>query len=174
MAPNKGHLELLRAIALLRATTCPDVRLHLVGSMEAVPAYAAAVRGLMSALGLDESVTVDERIDDAGLAAAYAGADVLCCLSVHEGFGVPLIEAMNAGVPVVALAAAAVPETTAGAALLVPDTAPTTVATALDRVRVDGDLRAALTSAGLRRAAELDTGSAVDRFVAAVTPGVCP
>lgn len=168
VAPNKGHLELLEAVALLRATSCPHVHLHLVGSTEAVPAYAAAVRGMIATSGLERSVTIDDRLDDAGLAAAYAAADVLCCLSVHEGFAVPLVEAMAAGVPVVALAAAAVPETTAGAALLLHDAGPETVATALDRVRTDGDLRRSMAAAGIRRAARFDGEAAVDRFLAAI------
>ena len=57
-------------------------------------------------------------VSDASLAAHFGAADVYLSLSAHEGFGVPLVEAMVAGVPVVTRGAGAVAETVAGAALV--------------------------------------------------------
>jgi glycosyltransferase involved in cell wall biosynthesis len=169
VAPNKAHLELVAAIALLRRTSLPGVRLRLVGSLEAVPSYVAAVRGLIADLGLTGVVTLTGGLDDAALADAYRGAAAFCCLSVHEGVGVPLLEAMHAGVPVVALGEAAIPETVGPAGLLIPDSSPTTVATALRRVLTDADLRRRLIAAGRRRVAELTAADPVDAFLTAVT-----
>ena len=61
-------------------------------------------------------------VSDAALAAYFAAADVYLSLSVHEGFGVPLVEAMAAGVPVVARGVGAVAETVGDAALLLAGT----------------------------------------------------
>jgi glycosyltransferase involved in cell wall biosynthesis len=171
VAPNKAHLELVAAIALLRRTGLPGVRLRLVGSVEAVPSYVAAVRGLVADLGLTDAVSLTGSLDDAGLADAYRSATVFCSLSVHEGVGVPLLEAMHAGVPVVALGEAAIPETVGPAGLLIPDSSPTTVATALLRVLTDADLRQRLVAAGRRRVAELTAADPVDAFLGAVTEG---
>ena len=167
VAPNKGLLELVAALGVLRRVV-PDVRVVIVGSTESVPAYSRAVRSLASDLGVEEAVTLTGRLDDAGLAAAYASADVLCSLSVHEGFGVPLLEAMHAGVPVVARAAAAVPETAGGAALLLPDAEPSLVATALHRVLTDDDLSARLVEAGHRRVAATDSALPVEALLSAL------
>jgi glycosyltransferase involved in cell wall biosynthesis len=86
------------------------------------------------------------------LPGLYAGASALVVPSLHEGFGLPCLEAMACGVPVIAAAAGALPETTAGAALLVErgaDFAEATVAATTDE-----RLRGELVANGLRVAAE--------------------
>ena len=60
-----------------------------------------ALLGFVDDLGLSEAVRITGEVSDASLAAHYAAADVYLSLSAHEGFGVPLVEAMAAGVPVV-------------------------------------------------------------------------
>ena len=65
-------------------------------------------------------------MSDASLAAHFAAADVYLSLSAHEGFGVPLVEAMVAGVPVVTRGAGAVAETVADAALVLAAADPPT------------------------------------------------
>ena len=81
-------------------------------------------------------------MSDASLAAYFAAADVYLSLSAHEGFGVPLVEAMVAGVPVVTRGAGAVADTVADAALVLAAADPAYVAAALHRVCTDDRLRA--------------------------------
>ncbi|HUA95651.1 MAG TPA: glycosyltransferase, partial [Acidimicrobiales bacterium] len=69
----------------------------------------------------------------------------------HEGFGVPLLEAMRASVPVVALSAGAVPDTAGTAALLLDRVEPVLVAAAVHRLLGDDGLRSRLVEAGHRR-----------------------
>ena len=71
----------------------------------------------MHDLGLSAAVRLPGEVSDAALAAYFAAADVYLSLSEHEGFGVPLVEAMVAGVPVVTRGAGAVRDTVADAAL---------------------------------------------------------
>ena len=74
------------------------------------PPTPRALRRYAADLGLAGAVEFVSRLSDGELAARYATADVLVMLSEHEGFGVPLVEAMSHGLPVVAYAAGAVPE----------------------------------------------------------------
>ena len=77
---------------------------------------------------------------------------MLLCLSEHEGFNVPVVEAMHFDVPVVAYAATAVPDTVGDAGLLLTDKDPVVVATAVERLRSDASLRQSLVEAGRKRA----------------------
>ena len=90
-------------------------------------------------------------VSEVELEGLYRSADVFVCLSEHEGFCVPLLEAMAHGVPVVALGAAAVPETLGDAGLVLGSKRPGLVAEAVARVVGDGGLRARLVAAGRRR-----------------------
>jgi glycosyltransferase involved in cell wall biosynthesis len=98
------HRELLR----LR----PQARLLMVGGYEPGSRYFRSLK--RQAKGLS-GVHFLGRLSHAELVAAYRSASVFVSMSEHEGFGVPLIEAMAAEVPVMAYAAAAVPETLGGA-----------------------------------------------------------
>ncbi len=151
VAPNKCHHDLIAAMAALGSRR-PEAELVLVGSM-ASRRYERALRRLASRLGIGERVRFTGAVSGGELASWYERADVFACLSAHEGFCVPIIEAMHHGLPVVAHRAAAVPETVGDAALLLGDKAPATIAAALHRVLSDAELRESLRSAGYARAA---------------------
>jgi glycosyltransferase involved in cell wall biosynthesis len=108
-------------------------------------------------------------VDDALLPGLYAGARAFVLPSLHEGFGLPCIEAMAAGTPVVASDRGALPQTCGDAALLVEPRRPDLVAQALVAVCTEDATAARLRGAGLRRAARLrwDTAAqAVDAILA--------
>ena len=107
-------------------------------------------------------------VSDAALAAYYGAADVFLSLSVHEGFGVPLVEAMTAGVPIVARDAGAVGQTVGHAGLLLEAGDPAYVAAALHRALTDDALRRTLVSAGRQRGAELQGDGVGQQFVDAI------
>lgn len=147
LAPNKCQHDLIAAFAAYRLLYDPGARLTLIGS-EAVPSYGDALYGLIDDLGLTGVVTCAGAVTDAELAAYYADADAFVCLSRHEGFCVPLLEAMRHDVPVVALAAGAVPDTVGDAAVLLDDAAPHPVAAAVQQLLGDETFRAGLVTAG--------------------------
>jgi glycosyltransferase involved in cell wall biosynthesis len=106
------------------------------------------------------------------LASLYAGARAVVSPSLHEGFGLPCIEAMASGVPVAASDRGALPETCAGAAQHFDPDDPGAVVAALVDVVEDEALRDRLRSAGLARAAELTwarSAAAVDAVLADCT-----
>ena len=94
-----------------------------------------------------------EGLDDERLAAHYRGALALAFPSLHEGFGLPIVEAMACGTPVLTSTATAMPETAGeGNALLVDPLSVDAIAAGLDRLADDAALRARLRERGLLRA----------------------
>lgn len=147
IAPNKAHHDLIKAFATYHRTYDGSARLRIVGG-SASDSYVVALHQLVSALQLDDAVTFTGSVTDAELEAHYRAADVYVSVSEHEGFGVPILEAMHNGVPVVAYASSAVPETLGGGGICLPSKEPTKVAAAVDRVLRDRPLREALVAAG--------------------------
>ena len=160
IVPSKAQHELVKALWAYRRLYDGEARLHLVGGTSSFE-YSKALQDFVQDLGLSAAVRLPGEVSDAALAAYFAAADVYLSLSAHEGFGVPLVEAMVAGVPVVARGAGAVSDTVADAALVLAAADPSYVAAAVHRVLSDGRLRATLTAAGTRRAAELSGHVAV-------------
>jgi len=147
--PNKAQHHLIAALAALRQTGS-DASLTLVGTWEGMEPYEDRCRRLTAALRLEDHIDYAGSVDDASLARAYAESDCFVCLSDHEGYCVPLIEAMAADLPIVAFAAGAVPETVGAAALVIDDKHPSIVAEAV-RMAV-GDPAVAARMADGRRA----------------------
>ncbi len=94
--------------------------------------------------------------------ALYAGARILILPSLDEGFGLPVLEAMSAGIPVVAADRGAMPEVTAGAAELIDPTRVETISAALVRLLTDTAHAHALAAQGLTRARDFTWTRAAD------------
>jgi glycosyltransferase involved in cell wall biosynthesis len=167
IAANKAQQDVVKAFAAFRKFHDPDARLHLVGGGDDT-LYGYAVRSFAAALGLEDAVVLTGPVPPAALAAYYEAADVFVVLSEHEGFCVPLVEAMLHEVPIVAFSAAAVPETLGDAGVLLTTKDACTVAAAVARVASDNSLRAAMTARGLERAAHYDVSRTGPAFVAAL------
>jgi len=153
IAPNKAQHHIVAAFALYRRLYDPDARLTLVGGPSS-DAYWRTLSAYIGGLRLDGTVRMVGSIDAGTLAAHYRTADVFVCLSEHEGFCVPLLEAMANEVPIVAYARTAVPETLAGAGLMLPHKDRATVAAAVHRVVGDTALADRLRGAGRARLAD--------------------
>jgi len=147
----------------------PGAKLRIVGASSS-PAYLDAIRRLVDALELGGSVELTGAVTDAELAAHYRAADVFVCVSEHEGFCVPLLEAMHHGVPIVAYGATAVGETLGGGGIALPGKAPSLVAAAVARVHDDAALRAELVAAGRRRLEDFALTKTRARYRSALEP----
>jgi glycosyltransferase involved in cell wall biosynthesis len=164
LSPNKMQHRLVEALWLYRRWHDPHARLHLVGPA-VTESYADAVFSLVEELGLSDAVSHGEHLTDAQLAAWYADADIFVCASEHEGFCIPLLEAMRSGLPIVAFAAGAVHETLGAAGILLDSNRPSAIAAAVGRLRGDPSLAKELVDTGHRRVKEFGLPVTRRRFV---------
>jgi L-malate glycosyltransferase len=167
LSPHKAPHDLVKTLAVVRRLYDPAARLHLVGSPLG-ETYEPALRAFVTELGLDDAVNFAGSVSEAELEAYLQAADVFVCASDHEGFCVPLAEAMGHGIPIVAYGVTAVPETVGDAGLLLSDKSPLHFAAAVGRVLSDPALRQHLSSAGLARAAGFNLPDSQRRFVSLV------
>jgi glycosyltransferase involved in cell wall biosynthesis len=117
LAANKRVPLLIEALSLLR-DSAPELHLVIVGDTSDVyQKEAQRCTRLATDLYVANRVHILGHLDDARLIDAYRSADVFVMPSAHEGFCIPVIEAMACGVPVVAARATALPETVGSAGL---------------------------------------------------------
>lgn len=119
VAPNKGHVALIEALAIYRQEYNRYARLFFVGK-EAVQlaSYSLSLRQLAADLAIANSVIFTGAVSDAQLKAYYLAADFFMLTSFHEGFCVPLVEAMALKVPIIACESSAIPGTVGKAGLV--------------------------------------------------------
>lgn len=157
------HAELLR----LR----PAARLWIVGSYAPGNAYVRKVRRLATKL---PNVEFLGRMSPAELVAAYRAASILISMSEHEGFGLPLVEAMAAELPVLAYAAAAVPETLGGAGIGFTEKRYALLAELVDEMHRNQKLREAVIRGQARRLSQLSADAATRRLEQALATTLPP
>ncbi len=167
VSPHKGQHDLVKALAAYRRLYDPKARLRLVGGAIS-DAYQTAVERFADELGLRQAVEIAGSVSHEELIAYYGGADAFVCLSNHEGFCVPLLEAMYHRLPIVAYTNTAVPETVRGAGLVLPNKEPLRVAAAVDRVVRDEGLRATLAQAASERVAAFSLPRVQEGFASAL------
>lgn len=116
IVPNKKIEDIILLAEHFKRYVDAEYRFIFVGRADGVPRYYAAVRALIERFQmLPERFLFTGAVSDWELAAYYRTASVYISMSEHEGFCVPLLEAMAAGVPVLAYASSAVPDTLGGA-----------------------------------------------------------
>ncbi len=161
LVPNKNVPLAVMAFAEYRKRFDPQARLIVVGDRP-VPEHAHEVERLARNLGQDGHILVTGKVSLGQLKALYLTADVLLVTSTHEGFCVPLVEAMGFRLPVVAVPNAAVPFT-AGDGALYADPDPAKLAEQLHAIVSDGTARDRLITLGHQRYEERFTNEAIDR-----------
>jgi glycosyltransferase involved in cell wall biosynthesis len=171
ISPHKAPHDLVKMLAVYHRLYDDRARLHLVGSPLG-DRYGPALGSFIARLGLADHVTVAGSVGEGALEAYFAAADVYLSASDHEGFCVPLVEAMGHGVPVVAYGVTAVPETVGEAGILLPTKSPARFAAAVARVLGDDELRAQLARAAAARVGSFSLEDSSRRFVDLVTATV--
>jgi glycosyltransferase involved in cell wall biosynthesis len=167
--PNKKIEDLLRAFAFYQRTFDPGSRLLLVGDHWGYEPYLLYLQAVARELGAQEVVFTGQ-VEDDELRAYYSVGTVYVSVSEHEGFCVPLLEAMAFGLPVVAYDAGAVAETLGGAGVLLKDKRPHEVAALLGRLATDPAVRAPVLAGQRRRLDEVRAVNVGARLLAALRP----
>lgn len=150
IAPNKRQDHAIGLLAHLHAHE-PRARLVLAGPETPDDPYASCLRLLAVRLGIADRVLFTGELSTAALQACFRTAHLFLSCSEHEGFGVPLVEAMWFDVPVLAYRATAVPETLGEAGLLFTEKCWPIVAALAARMLRDIVLRASIVAAQRRR-----------------------
>jgi glycosyltransferase involved in cell wall biosynthesis len=163
VAPNKRQEDLVRLASFWKRFVSPAVRLVLVGRLpRRATGHGHPLRAhyfdALQAFAYEEGLTPEEvhftgHADHADLLACYAAAHVFVSMSEHEGFGVPLVEAMLLRVPVLARRAAAVEWTLGGGGITFEGGDLAEVAEVARLLASEGDLRSRVLAAQDRRLA---------------------
>ncbi len=153
LVPNKCQIDLVRVLAYYQQRIDPGARLLLVGSERDAPGYRTEIEWAAQLLGVKQ-LELCGQVPDETLGAYYRSATAYVSLSEHEGFGMPLLEAMHVGVPVVAYAAAAVPDTLGGAGVLLHRKRVEVIAELLHEITINQGLRAQIIARQRERVAE--------------------
>lgn len=162
--PHKRPDLLIKAHHVLTTYLAPEANLALVGPAR-LERYRQALQTMVSELHFPYGA-IPGWLSPEQLAAFYRRADVFVTMSEHEGFCVPVLEAMTFDVPVVARERAALPDTVAGAGLLVPpEEDPLLAAEAVFAVLSEPGLRAELVARGRRRVADFPLEKAQATFL---------
>ena len=161
LVPNKNIPLAVRAVAEYARRHDPRTRLIVVGDRP-VPACAAAIDEVIRAEGRVGQVVVTGKVTVAQLKALYLTSDALLVTSLHEGFCVPLVEAMGLLTPVVAVPNAAVPGT-GGDAALYADATPEALAGRLHEAIADPAVKRRQLARGRQRYADHFDNAAIER-----------
>ena len=150
--PMKGLVHLLEAVAKLR-TERPEVRLTVIGT----PNPDGPVMRTIKRFGIEDAIDFVSGVSDERIVELYAEAEVAVVPSLYEGFSLPAIEAMAAGVPVVATTGGAIPEVVGRdgtTAALVPPGDAGALAHTIGEILDDPARRASIGELGRQRAVE--------------------
>jgi glycosyltransferase involved in cell wall biosynthesis len=155
IAPNKKIEDVIKLAEVYKRYVDAYYRFIFVGRFDVVPRYYSMIRAMMAEYRLlDDRFVFTGPVPDEELAVYYRHAAVYISMSEHEGFCVPLVEAMAADVPVLAYAAAAVPDTLGGAGIQFAPKDLEVAAELLGRLAFDDRLRAEVIAGQRRRLAD--------------------
>jgi glycosyltransferase involved in cell wall biosynthesis len=171
ISPHKAPHDLVKMLSVYRRLYDPLARLHLVGSPLG-ERYGPALDAFVAELGLSDAVTITGSLTQPELEAHFAVADAFVCASDHEGFCVPVVEAMAHGLPVIAYGVTALPETIGDAGLLLASKEPLVFAAAVQRVLTDDRLRARLARAAVQRVESFAVEDSRARFAELVLSAI--
>lgn len=168
IAPNKKHEDIIAAFAYYKKHINYKSRLILVGSWSGMETYKNCLDRYVGALML-EDVIFTGHISFASILAYYQIADIFLCMSEHEGFCVPLIEAMFFEKPIIAFDSSAVPGTLGGTGILLQEKDPVFTASVIDRLANDRQLYDGIVEEQSRRLEDFTYDKVKDVFVSCLS-----
>jgi glycosyltransferase involved in cell wall biosynthesis len=152
VVPHKSFHHLIEVFARYHYDYNKNSRLIIVGKGgEGLNSYSKQLHDAVQKLGLANNVIFTGGVSDEVLKAYYVVADAFVTVSEHEGFCVPLVEAMSMKLPITAYASTAIPETLGDAGIVWTERNPLLIAESIDRFVRDSAVREALGRRGYRR-----------------------
>jgi glycosyltransferase involved in cell wall biosynthesis len=151
IVPNKCQEDIIQAFYMYKRYINPKSRLFLIGRA-GIERYDLMLEEFIRRLQLQDVYLTGEVTDDE-LAAYYKIADLLLCMSEHEGFNVPLVEAMYADVPILAYNSTSIPHTLGDAGVLFNEKRYEEVAEMMDMLMEEQMLRSQFLDAQQQRLA---------------------
>ena len=149
-ADGRSYKNLPRLLKAFESLNPAGVQLALVGRTSR---KELDLEEMAAAMRASDRVRFLGFVSDEDLAALYAGAEAFVFPSLYEGFGIPPLEAMACGCPAIVAERASIPEVCGDAAVYVDPVRSDDIASAIERVLADAELRRGLRAAGLQRAA---------------------
>ena len=166
IVPNKGLHHLIDTFAIYHNEFNDRSRLLIIGKQDPrMASYATFLANKIKALGLHKLVLLLGHVTDKALKAYYQIADVFMTTSVHEGFCVPLVEAMSMKVPIVAYASCAIPYTVGKAGIVWDEFDPRLLAASVNRIVTNQTLRDYLSQMGRLRYKEEFTNEKIGKLL---------
>ncbi len=150
IAPNKRCEDVIKILHQYRQVE-PSAHLYLVGPTHHTQPYTDWLHDFVRQYGLEDGVTFTGYVSDAELTAYYRQADIFIMMSEHEGFGIPLVEAMRFDLPLIAYAGTAVTETMGGAGVLIHKKRVDVIAALIHQINTDTELRQKIVTAQRQR-----------------------
>ena len=155
LAPNKCVEDIIKSFYFLHHYINKRSRLWLVGIDIDTELYSFSLKKLALDLGLEHAINFVGCMADSEVRALYESASVYVCMSEHEGFCLPVVEAMSFGLPVIAFASSAIPETIGSGGVLVSEKRHPEIAELINRVVTDNALKQEIVAAGKNRVQQL-------------------
>lgn len=142
IVPNKKQEEIIKVFYRYLQTEDANAKLYLIGSWQGLEKYYAKLKGFIWDLGLtDQQVIFPGHVTEAEKESYLKNADVFVCMSEHEGFCVPLLEAMSRSIPIAAYSSSAVTETLGDNGLLFQNKDYDAIASKIGTLCHDSNLR---------------------------------
>jgi glycosyltransferase involved in cell wall biosynthesis len=170
VAPNKGHPALIEAFAAYHHDYNPDSRLLIVGKEETrLGKYSRLLREMVKRLELQGCVVFTGGVSDPALKSCYLASRAFMITSEHEGFCVPLVEAMALRLPIVAYASSAITDTVSDVGLVWEERNPYLLAESINSIVGDKSVSESLSENGWRRYQEHFTNQKIEAsFLSAI------
>ncbi|MGI8734781.1 MAG: glycosyltransferase family 4 protein [Pyrinomonadaceae bacterium] len=170
VAPNKGHPALIEAFTAYHRDYNSHSRLLIVGKEETrLGKYSRLLREMVKRLGLQGHVVFTGGVSDQALKSCYLASRAFMITSEHEGFCVPLVEAMALRLPIVAYASSAITDTVDNVGLVWEERNPYLLAESIHSIVGDQSISGSLSEKGWRRYQQHFTNEKIEAcFLAAI------
>lgn len=161
IVPNKRIEDIIRAFYVYQTQLNANSHLFIVGSNSESDIYSQALVTWIEKLSMQNRITFTGKVSQEQLFDLYRLADLYLCMSEHEGFCVPLVEAMLSQTPIIAFRSTAVTDTMGQAGVLLDDKDPVLIAKIADLVLNKPTYRQRIIERQLKQAKEWHSDKAV-------------